>query len=214
MIPLLDPKNSKASEGQRHPPFLLTESYLRRIFNPSAFVTQILKHRSLSDLMHSSTVDMTLVSLDVVTVPFQVLATSNGASTLPELLGGKLLLQWRPDSKAVVQIQEPACKHIVTICNNDHFLSPKQCAFYDILCAICRNVAEMDLHALGGELLKFPGFGWSNWNRSNRGGTRQCHAEIISTRDLQRAVDFVSGVVSWTQNRFAELENSLDVACV
>lgn len=32
--------------------------------------------------------------------------------------------------------------------------------------------------------------------RSNRGGTRQCHAEIISTRDLQRAVDFVSGVVS------------------
>ncbi|CAK9098034.1 unnamed protein product, partial [Durusdinium trenchii] len=32
--------------------------------------------------------------------------------------------------------------------------------------------------------------------RSNRGGTRQCHAEIISTRDLQRAVDFVSGVVA------------------
>ena len=56
----------------------------------------------------------------------------------------------------------------------------------------------------GGELLKFPGFGWSNWSRSNRGGTRQCHAEIISTRDLQRAVDFVSGVVPWTQNRFAE----------
>ena len=33
--------------------------------------------------------------------------------------------------------------------------------------------------------------------RSNRGGTRQCHAEVISTRDLQRAVDFVSGVVPW-----------------
>jgi len=32
--------------------------------------------------------------------------------------------------------------------------------------------------------------------RSNRGGTRQCHAEVISTRDLQRAVDFVSGVVA------------------
>mmetsp|Transcript_64960 Transcript_64960/g.152851 ORF Transcript_64960/g.152851 Transcript_64960/m.152851 type:complete len:546 (-) Transcript_64960:49-1686(-) len=32
--------------------------------------------------------------------------------------------------------------------------------------------------------------------RSNRGGTRRCHAEEISTRDLQKAVDFVSGVVS------------------
>jgi len=31
--------------------------------------------------------------------------------------------------------------------------------------------------------------------RSNRGGTRRCHEEVISTRDLQKAVDFVSGVV-------------------
>eukprot|EP00931_Biecheleriopsis_adriatica_P049893 TRINITY_DN28871_c0_g1_i1.p1 TRINITY_DN28871_c0_g1~~TRINITY_DN28871_c0_g1_i1.p1 ORF type:complete len:468 (-),score=108.75 TRINITY_DN28871_c0_g1_i1:29-1258(-) len=31
--------------------------------------------------------------------------------------------------------------------------------------------------------------------RTNRGGTNRCHAEVISTRDLQRAVDFVSGVV-------------------
>eukprot|EP00439_Symbiodinium_sp_Y106_P056903 s828_g8.t1 len=30
---------------------------------------------------------------------------------------------------------------------------------------------------------------------SNRGGTRRCHEEVISTRDLQKAVDFVSGVV-------------------
>lgn len=42
-----------------------------------------------------------------------------------------------------------------------------------------------------------PHMGWDVCRRSNRGGTRQCHAEVISTRDLQRAVDFVSGVVPW-----------------
>ena len=69
---------------------------------------------------------------------------------------------------------------------NDHFLI---FLVTQTMCPYVRNISE---------------FGWSNWSRSNRGGTRQCHAEIISTRDLQRAVDFVSGVVPWTQNRFAE----------
>ena len=41
-------------------------------------------------------------------------------------------------------------------------------------------------------------------HRSNRGGTRRCHEEVISTRDLQKAVDFVSGVAAWLASLVGE----------
>ena len=43
-------------------------------------------------------------------------------------------------------------------------------------------------------------------DRSNRGGTRRCHEEVISTRDLQKAVDFVSGVAACLHRRSSSMK--------